>query len=60
MRRSYCYNCGEDLGEWDRRYSDQFDTCGKSECNRAVADDMAAARDAAHEQLDRDNGWGRW
>lgn len=55
-KRSHCYNCGEDLGPWDR-FSDQYDTCGKRECNRAVADDMAAARDEAHEQLDRDFGY---
>ena len=55
-RRSYCYNCGADLGEWDR-FSDQYDTCGELECNRAVQDDLAAARDEAHEQLDRDMGW---
>lgn len=53
----HCYWCGEELGvyaDWDR-----FDTCGKIECERAVRDDMRAARDEAHEQLDRDLGWRR-
>lgn len=56
MARSHCYNCGEDLGPRDR-FSDQFDTCGKVECDRVVRDDLAQQREEAHEQLDRDLGW---
>jgi hypothetical protein len=56
-RRSTCYNCGEDLGPWDR-FSDRYDTCGDPKCEREVRDAFAAEREEAHEQLDRDLGYG--
>jgi hypothetical protein len=56
-KRHLCWNCGEDMGEWDRRYCDSRDTCGKRECERAARVAAAAERDEAHEQLDRDCGW---
>lgn len=55
-RRHRCFNCGEDLGEWDR-FSDGLDTCGQSECNREARHAYAQERDEAHERLDRDMGW---
>lgn len=55
-RRHHCFNCGEDLGEWDR-FCEQLDTCGASECNREASAAMAQERAEAHEQLDRDMGW---
>jgi hypothetical protein len=58
-RRHHCFNCGEDLGEWDR-FCDQNDTCGSAECNREAQWQAQAERDEAHEQLDRDLGWGGW
>jgi hypothetical protein len=59
-RRQYCWNCGADMGEWDRRYCESRDVCGKLECNRAAQDAAREERDNAHEQLDRDMGWGQW
>lgn len=52
----YCYNCGEDLGNYDR-FSDRFDTCGKPECEREARNAVMEERDEAHEQLDRDLGY---
>lgn len=57
MRRHYCSYCGDDMGEWDRRYSDHNDTCGKPECEKWSRDQARQERDEAHEQLDRDRGW---
>ena len=56
MRRHYCFNCGEDLGAWDR-FSEALDTCGAPECTREMRNALAQERDEAHEQLDRDMGW---
>jgi hypothetical protein len=53
----YCFNCGEELGCYADH--DQFDTCGKSECNREAQRAVAAEREEAHERLDRDRGWDR-
>ncbi len=52
----FCFNCGDELG----RYSDhdQLDHCGKVECQRSARDAAAEQRDQAHENLDRQNGWG--
>ena len=51
----HCYLCGEELGIYAEY--DQFDTCGKTECERKARDDIAADRFEAHEKLDRDRGW---
>lgn len=51
----YCFNCGEPIGE--STYADPYDTCGKTECYRAVNDAIDAERAEAHEQLDRERGW---
>lgn len=57
MRRHHCFNCGEDIGAWDR-FCEQLDHCGKQECQRAANDAYAQEREEAHEQLDRDMGYG--
>lgn len=56
-KRAHCYNCGDDIGAWDR-FSDRYDTCGRPECEREMRDALAAERAEAHEQLDRDMGYG--
>lgn len=58
-RRQHCYNCGADIGPHDR-FSDPLDTCGAPECEREARAAARAERDEAHEQLDRDMGWGQW
>ena len=55
-RRHHCFNCGEDLGPWDR-FSDNMDTCGAPECDREARNAYQQERDEAHEALDRDMGW---
>lgn len=55
-RRHHCFNCGEDIGPWDR-FSDRTDTCGAPECLREASYQAQAERDEAHEQLGRDMGW---
>lgn len=47
------------LGVYVKPFGER-DTCGKPECNREASYDAAAEREQAHEQLDRDNGWGEW
>lgn len=62
MRKvSHCENCGADLGGPVDKY-DQFDfiVCGERECARAARDQMEQVREEAHEQLDRDMGYGTW
>lgn len=58
-KRYVCWNCGKDMGEWDRRYCDSTDTCGAQECERAARAARDQERDEAHVQLDRDMGYGR-
>lgn len=58
VKERFCFNCGKSLGsyaDWD-----QFDDCGERECASAHRDAAAQERAEAHEQLDRDRGWGRW
>lgn len=56
-RRHFCLNCGEDMGPWTR-LSSNLDSCGKPECIREERNAYAEEREAAHEQLDRDLGYG--
>jgi hypothetical protein len=58
-KMQFCANCGAELGVYIQPYNAQ-DTCGARECERAARDWEADARAEAHEQLDRDNGWGQW
>ena len=58
-KMQFCFNCGAQLGVYVQQYGDN-DTCGARECEREARDTAAAQRDEAHEQLDRDNGWGGW
>ena len=58
QRRHHCWNCGADMGVYDRRYCRSDDVCGSSECNRASRDAQQQERDEAHEALDRDMGFG--
>lgn len=55
-RRHHCFNCGEDLGPWDR-FSEQMDDCGALECVREARNAAAQERADAHDQLDRDMGY---
>lgn len=57
-RERFCWNCGDSMGFVEDRYHERTDVCGKRECNRAASDAAAQERDEAHEQLDRDLGWG--
>ena len=61
-KERFCFNCGESLGFIENKYWDSRDraTCGKRECEREARYEEEAEREEAHEQLDRDNGWGRW
>ncbi len=55
-KRHYCFNCGEDIGPWDR-FCERYDTCGKIECEHEARSTVRWEREEAHEQLDRDMGW---
>ena len=54
----HCFFCGDEIGVYADYHP--LDTCGKSECEREARHQAEAERDEAHEQLDRDMGWGRW
>jgi hypothetical protein len=56
----HCENCGADLDGPVDKYPGDFITCGKRECEREARDQQQAARDEAHEQLDRDMGYGNY
>lgn len=56
-RERHCWFCGESMGVIEDRYYERGDTCGKPECEREARYQAQAARDEAHEQLDRDMGW---
>lgn len=51
----YCFNCGEELGCYSD--GDQFDTCGKQECNREARNQVEYEREEAHDALDERMGW---
>lgn len=57
VKRHRCWVCGEDLGVYDRRFCERWDTCGKAECNREERERLEAERYEAHAQLDRERGW---
>ena len=60
MKVKFCENCGSELFIPETRgFHREMITCGSSECERAARDDERQQREEAHEQLDRDEGWGR-
>lgn len=58
-KHQHCDFCGDDLGVYVR-YGREPQTCGKPECELWARDEMQGERDEAHEQLDRDMGYGRF
>jgi hypothetical protein len=56
-KQQFCAYCGCDIGFYWQPYP-QRDTCGKRECEREMSYLDAEARESAHDQLDRDMGWG--
>lgn len=54
-RTNHCFNCGAEIGSYKLHHP--LDTCGRLTCERAARDALAAEREEAHEQLDRDRGW---
>ncbi len=57
MKISQCEYCGDDLGYEVNKMPGEAITCGKRECERWARDEVLAAREEAHEQLDRNMGW---
>lgn len=55
-KERFCFNCGASMGVYADY--DRMDDCGRRECVQAYRDVAAEEREQAHEQLDRDNGWG--
>ena len=51
--RNVCFNCGADIGLWDR-FCERDDTCGERECNREAQAMARQEREEAHERLDRE------
>lgn len=60
MRKvKHCEYCGADLGGAVEKYGQgDIITCGQRECERYARDAQAEQRAEAHEQLDRDMGYG--
>jgi len=57
-KERFCWNCGASLGVLTRAEWEPRDDCGQMDCVRASQDAARAERDEAHEQIDRDLGWG--
>lgn len=57
-KERFCAYCGDSLGVIKSAHYDRNDTCGKRECERAMADMVQGEREDAHEELDRIMGWG--
>lgn len=53
-----CEYCGDDLGGPVEKWPGEPVTCGKHECERWAYEEIQAACDEAHDQLDR-MGWNR-
>lgn len=53
-KMQHCFNCGEELGIYDR-YPGDKDTCGKPECNREAAYEEQAERADAAWSAQQDN-----
>jgi hypothetical protein len=54
----HCEYCGADCGT-GKRWPGDIVTCGQRECERYARDCEVQRRDEAHEQLDRDMGYGQ-
>lgn len=54
----YCFNCGEELGRYNDY--DRFDHCGERECAREAYNAHEEMREQAHEELDRQLGYGNY
>lgn len=59
-RVRHCWNCGADMGFIENRFYDRRDTCGKHECDREARDAFEEERQAAHDRVDEDFGYGSW
>lgn len=59
-KERFCWNCGKSMGWVENKFYDRMDTCGERECTQAERNVHQACRDEAHEELDRDMGWGGW
>lgn len=55
-KERFCFNCGTRMGVYADY--DRMDDCGSQECQRIVRECHAQEREEAHEQLDRDMGYG--
>lgn len=53
----HCWNCGAEIGVYANWRQSDLDDCGSQECARETRNAFQAARDEAHEELDRDMGW---
>lgn len=53
-----CFNCGDELGEYADHH--RLDDCGRPECVREASNAAREEREEAHEELDRDLGYGRY
>lgn len=54
---SNCEYCGDYLGTTIDKWPGEPTTCGKRECERWAYEEVQAAREEAHEELDRMLGY---
>lgn len=54
LRMQYCFNCGKELGVYNKPYGD-LDTCGDRECEKAAADAYMEREAEIRENAERDN-----
>lgn len=56
VRKQYCFNCGEFLGEFE--HSNRLDgplSCGKAECERAGAEEERSEREYRRQSAEEDD-----
>ena len=57
----HCWYCGDEIGIYEDRHCDFWDTCGKPACDRETREALREAQDEAHRRLDEDGaGDDRW
>ena len=53
----HCWHCGDEIGIYEDRHYDFWDTCGKPACDREAREALREAQDEAHRRLDEDWRW---
>ena len=53
----HCWFCGDEIGAYEDRHYDRWDTCGTREGERETRAALREEREEAHRRLDDDMGY---